>query len=98
MKTKKEDLFKKLKFNPIHFGEVKQAKIFFKNGYGASVIQGSFAYTDNDKEWELAVLKGDKEGSSLCYTTPITDDVLGHLSKVRVNNVLNKIKKLKKVK
>lgn len=47
----------------------------FENSYGASVIQGGIAYTNSD-EWELAVLRC----GSLCYDTPITNDVIPHLT------------------
>ena len=73
----------------------KQRLYFFKNGYGASVINGFGAYV-NGGEWELAVLEGDKDDSSLTYKTPITDDVIGHLSENEVEKILNKIKKLNK--
>lgn len=75
----------------------------FKNGYGASVIQlkvgNTFgSYTSNEKEWELAVIKfnsEDIEDFKLVYDTPITNDVIGHLSKKEVVKILEKIKKLK---
>lgn len=61
----------------------------FPNGYGASVIRGgSMAYGG----LELAVLKG----GSLCYDTPITDDVLGYLSESDIPDLLSKISELPK--
>lgn len=62
----------------------------FANGYGASVIKGPHTYGGKNGLWELAVLKE----SSLCYTTHITDDVLGHLSWEDVENTLDEIKNL----
>ena len=62
----------------------------FANGYGASVIKGPHTYGGKNGLWELAVLKE----SSLCYTTHITDDVLGHLSWEDVENTLDEIQKL----
>lgn len=78
----------------------------FPNGYGASVVRfktvGFFtpsmygSYTDNEKEWELAILSKDTRGNwSLDYTTPISDDVMGHLSEAEVEKILKKIKALK---
>ena len=66
-------------------------KFVFDNEYGASVVKhfGSYGY-DSD-EWELAVT--DKLGH-LVYDTPITDDVLGHLSDEEVDEILNDIKSL----
>lgn len=62
----------------------------FENGYGASVIKGPHTYGGKDGLWELAVLKG----HSLCYTSHITDDVLGHLNWEQVENALDEIQKL----
>lgn len=63
----------------------------FDNDYGASVIRGgSYAYGG----LELAVLKFEGEGYDLCYDTPITDDVLGHLSEEDVIYHLTEIEKL----
>ena len=89
--------FDDLQFNKKSFGEGIQALIFFDNGYGASIIQGGIAYTSSDDEYELAVLKGNKDNWDLCYTTPITDDVIGHLTKNDVTRYLNEIKNLEKV-
>lgn len=68
----------------------------FDNGYGASVLRGgSFAYGG----LELAVAKffGDGDDDwSLCYTTPITDDVLGYLSEDDLAQHLKDISELPK--
>ena len=71
----------------------KQYVYKFPNGYGASVIQHKGSYGFQDKLWELAILHGEE----LCYDTPITDDVLGHLSNREVNEILEQIQKLPKV-
>ena len=56
-------------------------------------IYGS--YTDNEKEFELAVLKFDEKGENqIAYDTPITNDVIGHLEEKEVEKILQKIKKL----
>jgi len=70
-----------------------QAKINFDNGYGVSVITGDKAYTDVDCPYELAVLKD----GNLCYSTPITDDVLGYLTKTKVTNIMKKVQSLEGV-
>lgn len=72
----------------------KQYVYGFPNGYGASVIQHEGSYGFQSGKWELAVLH---EGD-LCYHTPITDDVLGHLSNREVNEILEQIGKLPKAK
>ena len=56
------------------------------------------SYTDNEKEWELAVIKFDGKSNDsfdLDYKTGITDDVIGHLTAPKVEKILEKIKKLK---
>ena len=76
----------------------------FPNGYGASVVQfklmgnlGYGSYTSNENEWELTVLKfkgKDIDSFELCYDTSITSDVIGHLTKTEVEEILLKISKL----
>lgn len=68
-----------------------QKLYFFPNDFGASVIRHRFSYGFNEGKWELAVLKGTPEAYSLCYSTPITDGVIGHLSEEEVENILSQI-------
>ena len=56
----------------------------FANGYSASVIQTPFSYGGNEGLWELAV----KHGKYIVYDTPITDDVIGHLTEEQVDALL----------
>ena len=62
----------------------------FPNGYGASVIKHDYSYGGEQGLWELGVLKG----KELCYTSGITEDVIGHLSWVNVEIILVDIKSL----
>ena len=62
----------------------------FDNGYGASVIKHDYSYGGRDGLWELAVLNGEE----LCYTSSITEDVIGHLTWERVEGYLKEIKQL----
>lgn len=62
----------------------------FPNGYGASVVKHDFSYGGKQGLWEIAVL----EGEELCYTSGITDDVIGHLTWVNVEKILGEIKSL----
>ena len=63
----------------------------FPNGYGASVVKHDFSYGGKDGLWELAVLDSDGD---LCYHTPITQDVIGHLAWPNVEGILQEIKEL----
>lgn len=79
----------------------------FENGYGASVVRfgwkwlttGEFhygSYTDNENEWELGVIKWTGKNYKLDYSTPVTDDVIGHLLENEVEKILKEISELKK--
>lgn len=69
-----------------------QVRLTFENGYGASVINDG--YGRKQGLYELAVLlDGD-----ICYTTPITEDVLGHLTEYDVIRTLKEISDLPTVK
>jgi hypothetical protein len=79
----------------------------FPNGYGASVVREEYtlpfshkkysSYTNNDKEWEVAVIKffgsSDKD-YHITYDTEITGDVLGYQTDEMVNEILSKIENL----
>ena len=62
----------------------------FPNGYGASVIKHARSYGGKQGLWEVAVL----QDGDLCYSTPITDDVIGHLNDPQVDDILGKISRL----
>jgi len=74
----------------------------FPNGYGASVVNiPLFTYTNNDNDWELAVIRFTGKSNykfELCYDTPITDDVIGYLEEEDVEKILHKIQKLPPIK
>jgi len=87
--------FNDLTFNPHpHMPDGVQAKMFFPNGYGASVIRSTSSYGGKNGLYELAVLRGTEADWHLCYSTTITDDVLGHLTPGDVTAYLNEIKAL----
>jgi hypothetical protein len=73
-----------------HDPQAAQAVITFPNGHGASVICGSHAFSDKEHPYELGVTLG----GGLCYTTPISKDVIGHLNEKQVEELLNKIASL----
>jgi hypothetical protein len=81
--------FEDLEFQPHPTGG-EQAKIHFKNGYGASVIRTPHSLGGNEGLYELAVTRG----RYITYDTPITDDVLGYLTPDRVSELLQQIEAL----
>lgn len=60
----------------------------------ASISRGYGSYTDNENEWELAVLEGNKNNWELTHKTPITNDVVGHLSKDEVTEIMKRVQEL----
>ena len=76
-----------------------QLRYRFPNGYGASVIRwqmtiagySSGSYGAEAGLWELAVL--DPAGE-ICYSTPITVDVLGWQTPEDINSALTQIMEL----
>ena len=63
----------------------------FDNGYGASVVKHDASYGGKQGLYEIAVL--DSTGD-LCYSTPITDDVIGYANEDKVLDTLHRIKML----
>lgn len=59
----------------------------FPNGYGASIITGPYSYGGDRGLYEIAVLHPEE----LCYSTPVTDDVMGYLSAEEVVEKLHDI-------
>jgi len=85
------------------------ARYFFPNGYGVSVVRftspGGFggSYGAEQGLYELAILKryvqkgygADLDWNwEICYDTPITGDVLGHLSEEEVEVLLYEVENL----
>lgn len=82
-----------MKFNEILFNfetNGKRARVYFQNGYGASIVSNDHSYGGLKGLYELAILKNDK----LCYDTPISSDVLGYLSEKDVEDYLQRIENL----
>ena len=79
-------------------------RVFFDNGYGASIVRfglgsmagsiGGGSYGQTQGLYELAVLSGDEQNSSLTYSTPITNDVIGHLTPDEVGELIERIRNL----
>lgn len=68
----------------------------FNNGYEASVISGGFyAYTDEERPYELVVIKKNKNNEwFLNYDTEITDDFKDYQTEEQINELLKRIEKL----
>jgi hypothetical protein len=88
------DYFGQLVFEPHCSLPGTHATIHFPNGYGASIVTGGIFYTTKQAPYELAVLG---EGDSICYTTPLTSDVMRYLTKKDVNKALSQIAALPEV-
>jgi len=69
----------------------------FDNGYGASVVCNDMSYGGKEGLFEIAVIKynGKNDRGKICYDTPITNDVIGYLTKDEVESILKKIESLK---
>ena len=87
MKTFNDIVFKA---NPMgdDFGIVSRTQ--FDNGYEVSVVKSPYTYGGDKGLYELAVFKDDE----ICYSTPITDDVIGYLRPEDVTDVMAKIQQL----
>lgn len=83
--------FEDLEFKDRRYGNIKQALMYFENGYGISVICGDGTYCSNDgSNYEVAVMKGSK----VAFDTPITDDVLTYQTPEQITEVMKKIRAL----
>lgn len=88
MKTFKDLVFKPSE--PILNGV--QARIYFDNGYGASVIKNKFSLGGSAGFYELGVTKDDQ----LHYNNPVANgDVVGWLKEEEVSKLLIEIQNLK---
>lgn len=81
--------FREFESRPLNGGI--QYRAFFPNGYGVSIVLHSFSYGGNMGLWEMAVLQGTMEESCICYDTPITSDVIGHLTESEVNELVDQV-------
>ena len=86
--------FSDLNFEPHPNWDGVQARHFFDNGYGVSVIKSSNSYGGSRGLYELAVLQGLEEDWKICYDTSITDDVMGYLTTEDIDTVLNQVENL----
>lgn len=83
-----------------------QAKKFFANGFGVSIIPEVGSVTNfkslverrgntlGDEQYEVAVLHQVDGNWKLCYNTPITDDVIRCCSLQEVLDIVKEVEKL----
>lgn len=83
--------FQELNFETHPIGAGVQCIVQYPNGYGASIVKGPHTYGSANGLYELAVFGKD---GHITYDTPITNDVLGHLSEEEVEKTLLDIKNL----
>ena len=62
------------------------ARMTFDNSYGISVVHDDLL----KRKYEIAVLQND----TLCYDTPITSDVIKHLTGKEVTKLMKQIQQL----
>lgn len=88
-------MFEKLEFKQhANCTNGTMAHLIFDNGFGASVITGDMFFTSPGTPYELTVIRGTLDDWSLCYTTPVTDDVIGYLNQKDVEKLLVQISEL----
>lgn len=86
--------FKDLEFDIMsdEYMSGKKSRIYFDNGYGASVVSHTFSYGGKSGLYELAVLDSDGE---IHYDNPVAGgDVKGYLTEEEVTELLIQIQKL----
>lgn len=87
--------FKDLEFEPHRiiktYTGTKQAVMNFDNGYGVSVVFGSIFYSNGIDSYEVAITHNDE----LCYSTEITDDVIGYIKEDGVTEIMKRVQELK---
>ena len=76
-----------------------QKVYYFPNGFGASVIPEYKELTTKDGRYRRTPIKGLYEvavlyNDELCYTTPLTDDVIRRLNDPEVDRLLFQIREL----
>jgi hypothetical protein len=86
--------FQDLNFRPHPTLKGTLAECHFANGYGVSVVRSTGSYGHESGLYEAAVLERAAGQWQLCYTTPLTSDVLGHLTESDVEAVLADVENL----
>ena len=84
--------FEDLEFKPHGWAPNSlHAVLNFDNDYGVSVLFGDTFYSNTSlNTYEVGILYK----NNLCYTTPLTDDVIGYCTKNEVTEIMRKIQEL----
>jgi len=90
MKTFDDLKFKKNGLNKM------QAILFFKNGYGVSVIHDYGCHTNNDEEYDLAIIYGNEKYFGVKYDTGLTEDVIAYINSDEVTEIMKKVQLINK--
>jgi hypothetical protein len=88
------------KFEDLEFEKIKEdshrigvkCRMVFENGYGVSVVCHTHSYGGKNGLFEIAVLGKDGD---LTYDTPVTNDVIGYLSREEVTDIMKQVQELK---
>ncbi len=68
------------------------SRIYFENGYGASVVKGPYTYGGKIGLYELAVLNNEGD---ICTNTSVSEDgIVGYLREEDVSEVMIRIQNL----
>ena len=87
------------KYHVVHGPKLDGVQYIFRfdNDYGASVVKWTYTFGYESDLWELGILQFDNDGNySLSFDSPITDDVIGHLTDEEVCRLLGEIRDLPK--
>jgi len=82
--------FEDLRFEPMISHGGKGARCTFPNGYTVSVVRHRYSYGGDAGLYELAVIRKGR----IVYDTPVTDDVLGHLTEDAVTSIMKEVQEL----
>jgi len=95
---KKYITFNDLKFTPYSimdnnefFKKSEISNINYKNGYGNSILLGKNFYSNGKNLYEMQIIKNNET----CYTTPLTDNVLGYEDKLSISRYMIATQRIK---
>ena len=84
--------FKDLKFKQHPSADGIISRIYFENGYGASIVKGPYTYGGKIGLYELAVLNSEGD---ICTNTSVSEDgVVGYLREEDVSEGMIRIQNL----